>query len=120
MNHFRLLYQILVNEDAEIPELSPSSLNMPNQTEYCQFTVTAPSSNIATLNAVNCKIKNLNYLQNQYLSLDRAADGSWQCKASAGIPKAYLPQATKRRSSSKRWLQVNYWLLRFLLKSHYC
>ena len=93
LNHFRLPYQVMIDEGAGVIEFSPNGLNIPAQTEYCQFSVIPPNINGTTLNAVNCKIKNLNYLQNQYLSLDRAADGSWQCKASVGIPKAYLPQA---------------------------
>ena len=93
LNHFRLPYQVMIDEGAGVTEFSPNGLNIPAQTEYCWFSVTPPNLNGMTPNAVNCKIKNINYLQNQYLSLDRAADGSWQCKASVGIPKAYLPQA---------------------------
>lgn len=76
-------------------EFSSSGLNMPAQTKYCQFRVTASNANSATTDAVACQIQNQNlgYLQNQYLSLDRAADGSWRCRASTGIPKNYLPQA---------------------------
>ena len=93
LNHFRLPYQVMIDEGAGVTEFSPNGLNISAQTEYCQFSVTPPNINDTTLNAVNCKIKNLNYLQNQNLSLDRGADGSWQCKASAGIPVEYLPQA---------------------------
>lgn len=93
INHFRMPYQIMMDDGAGVIEFSPNGLNIPAQTEHCQFSVTPPNINETTPNAVNCKIKNLNYLQNQHLSLDRAPDGSWQCKASAGIPIAYLPQA---------------------------
>lgn len=93
INHFRLPYQILMDEGAGVTDFSPSGLNIPAQTKYCQLTVTAPNANGAAPNAVTCTIQNLSYLQGQSLSLDRAANGSWQCRPSAGIPKSYLPQA---------------------------
>lgn len=91
-NRFRLPYQILTDDGAGVIDFSPSGLNMPVQTKYCQFTVIAPNANGATPNAVTCTIQNLSYLQGQSLSLDRAANDSWQCRPSAGIPKAYLPK----------------------------
>ena len=93
MNHFRLPYQILMDEGAGVTDFSPSGLNIPEQTKYCQFTVNAPAKSGMTANAVTCTIKNLPYAQGETISLDRAADGAWQCRASAGIPIAYLPQA---------------------------
>lgn len=95
INHFRLPYQILMNDGAGVTGFSPSGLNMPAQTQYCQFTVTVPNANAATPNAVSCQIQNLSYLSNQTLSLDRAADGSWRCRASIGIARPYLPQACR-------------------------
>ncbi|WP_198332566.1 pilin [Psychrobacter aquimaris] len=92
INHFRLPYQILMDDGAGVTDFSPSGLNMPAQTKYCQFTVTAPIVGNTTPNAIICNIQNLSYIQGQSLSLDRAADGSWQCRPSAGIPKAYLPK----------------------------
>ena len=92
LSHFKLPYQILLNEGAGVTGFSPSGLNMPAQTKYCQFGVTAPNINATTPNAVVCHIQNLNYLSNQSLSLDRSADGAWKCTPSSGIPKAYLPQ----------------------------
>lgn len=35
LNHFRLTYQILVNKGADASELSPSDLDILEQTEYC-------------------------------------------------------------------------------------
>lgn len=93
VNQFRLPYQILINEGAGVSGFSPSGLNIPEQTKYCQFSVTAPNANSLTTDAVVCQIQNLGYLQNQYLSLDRSADSSWRCRASTGIAKNYLPQA---------------------------
>lgn len=93
LNDFRMPYQILINEGEGVTGFSPNGLNMPVQTKYCQFTVTAPADNAATLNAVRCQIQNPSYLSNQTLSLDRGVDGSWTCRASAGIARAYLPQA---------------------------
>ena len=90
MNHFRMPYQILVDEGAGVTEFSASGLNMPAQTEYCQFTVTAPAGSGVTTDAVTCTIQDLAYIQGETLSLDRAADGSWQCRASVGISKNYL------------------------------
>lgn len=93
MNYFRLPYQTLVDQGVGVTGFSPNGLNIPAQTQYCQFSVTPPNQNGPTPNAVSCRIQNLSYLQDQHLSLDRAVDGSWQCRPSAGIPKSYLPHA---------------------------
>lgn len=93
LNHFRMPYEILMNEGAGVTDFSPNGLNMPEQTEYCQISVIPPNSNKVTDNAIVCTIQNLSYIQGQALSLDRTVDGSWQCRPSVGIPKAYLPQA---------------------------
>ena len=93
INHFRLPYQILLDEGAGVPDFSPSGLNILEQTKYCQFSVTKPSTSGLTTDAVKCTIQRLTYAQEETISLDRAADGSWQCRASAGISKKYLPQA---------------------------
>lgn len=95
INHFRLPYQILMGEGAGVTDFSPSGLNIPEQTKHCQFSVTAPAKNGITTDAVKCTIQNLPYAQGETISLDRAADGSWQCRASAGIPTAYLPPACR-------------------------
>ena len=95
MNHFRMPYQILVDEGAGVTEFSPNGLNMPAQTEYCQFSVTAPAKNGITANAVTCTIQDLAYAQGETISIDRAADGTWQCRASAGVKVSYLPQACR-------------------------
>ena len=93
MNHFRLPYQTLMDEGAGVTDFSPSGLNMPDQTKYCQFAVTTAAKSGITTNAVTCTIQNLAYVQGETLSLDHAADGTWQCRASTGISKKYLPQA---------------------------
>lgn len=95
INHYRMPYQILMNEGAGPTGFTPTGLNMPTQTRYCQFSVTAPIIDAATLNAVVCKIQNLSYLSNQTLSLDLTADGNWSCRASTGINRAYLPEACR-------------------------
>lgn len=95
INHFRLPYQILIAEGAGVTDFSPSGLNIPAQTKYCQFTVTAPNVNDSTPNAVTCAIQNIPYLQGQSLSLDYLRDGKWQCHASAGIKETYLPEACR-------------------------
>ncbi|KAA0938907.1 pilin [Psychrobacter sp. ANT_H59] len=95
INHFRMPYQILIDEGAGVTEFSPSGLNMPAQTQYCQFSVTPPNANAATPNAVQCQIQNLSYLSNQTLTLDRNNDSNWTCRASVGIATAYLPQACR-------------------------
>ena len=91
LNHFRLPYTILLYEGAGVVSYSPSGLNMPVQTEFCTFSVAKPIPNSVTPNAVVCQIRTLNYLNNQSLTLDYNADGSWQCRASSGIPNKYLP-----------------------------
>ena len=93
INQFRMPYQLLVGEANGVTNFSPNGLNMPEQTKYCQFSVMPPSVTDVTSNALLCQIQNLSYLENQSLSLDRAADGSWRCRASIDIPKNYLPQA---------------------------
>lgn len=93
INLFRLPYQTLLNEGAGVTSFSPDGLNMPSKSEYCEFNITAPNINGPTSNAATCNIQGLSYLQGQSLSLDRTANGSWQCRASTGIPKAYLPKA---------------------------
>lgn len=93
LNYFRQPYQILISEGAGVTDFSPNGLNIPEQTKHCQFEVNKPVVNGITTDAIKCTIQNLSYMQGQSLSLDRAADGSWQCRPSAEIPKAYLPKA---------------------------
>jgi len=93
LNHFRLPYQILLYEGAGVTEFSPSGLNMPAQTKYCQFSVAEPNKNAITFRAVTCQIQNLSYLSNETMSLDLTVDGKWYCTTSAGISKSYLPRA---------------------------
>lgn len=95
LNQYRTPYQILIDEGAGVTGFSPSGLNMPAQTKYCRFSVTAPALSGATTDAVKCSIQNLPYVQSETMSLDRANDGSWQCRASAGIKVSYLPQACR-------------------------
>ena len=95
INHFRMPYQLLIDEGEGVTSFSPNGLNMPVQTQYCLFKVTVPAMSGVTTNAVICTIQNLAYVQGGSISLDRAADGSWQCRASAGIKVSYLPQACR-------------------------
>lgn len=95
LNHFRLPYQILINEESKTTDFSANGLNMPKQTNHCQFTVKAPNLGGDTADAVVCNIQNLPYLQNQSLSLTLTASGRWKCKASSGISASYLPQACR-------------------------
>lgn len=94
-NQYRMPYQILIDEGAGVMGFSPSGLNMPAQTKYCHFSVTAPVLIGVTTDAVKCTIQNLSYLQGQSLSLDRTTDGNWQCRASAGISTVYLPNGCR-------------------------
>ena len=91
LNHFQLPYQVMIDEGAGVTGFSPNGLNISAQTEYCQFSVTSPNVNGITDDAVVCQIQNLAYIQGEKLSLDRAADGSWHCRASSGISRNYLP-----------------------------
>ena len=95
INNFRMPYQILVNEGAGVRSFDPDGLNMSSQTQYCQFSVIAPNVDLTTPNAIKCQIQNISYLDNQTLALDRATNGSWSCRASEGIPVAYLPVACR-------------------------
>ncbi len=92
INLFPLPYQIMIDDGEGVTGFSPGGLNIPSQTKYCQFSVTAPAVSGVTTDAVKCTIQNLPYIQGQSLSLDRAPNGSWQCRSSAGIPTAYLPR----------------------------
>lgn len=93
INQYQMPYRTLIDNGAGVTDFSPRGLNMPAQTKYCQFSVTAPLAGSTTANAIICRIHNLPYLQAQTLSLDYLTDGTWQCQASAGIKDAYLPQA---------------------------
>ncbi|WP_201580838.1 pilin [Psychrobacter glacincola] len=93
LNQFRLPYQILADQGAGVIGYSHTEMNIRAKTNYCQFSVTAPNTGAKTENAVICQIQNLNYVQGETLSLDRNADGVWQCRASAGISNKYLPWA---------------------------
>lgn len=95
INHFRMPYQTLIDEGAGVTDFSPNGLNIPKQTKYCQFTVNAPAKSGITTDAVKYNIQSLPYAQGETISLDRIADGSWQCRASVGILTAYLPQACR-------------------------
>jgi|26BtaG_2_1085354.scaffolds.fasta_scaffold00903_2 type IV pilus assembly protein PilA len=95
INLFPLPYQIMIDGGEGVTGFSPSGLNIPTQTDYCQFSVTAPAVNGVTTDAVKCTIQNLAYIQGQSLSLDRTADGSWECRASVGISTAYLPNGCR-------------------------
>lgn len=92
LNQFRLPYQILIDQGAGVTGYSPTGMNLLAQTNYCQFKVTAPNTGVKIEEAISCQIQNLNYVQGEKLSLDRNADGNWQCRASVGISKSYLPQ----------------------------
>lgn len=89
---YRLPYQLMIDDNSAVTEFSPNGLGLPVQTKYCQFTVIPPNLNSVTDNAIVCTIQNLTYFQGESLSLDLDSDGSWQCTASAGIAKLYLPQ----------------------------
>lgn len=92
LNDFRMPYEILVNDGAAVRSFDPEGLNMPLQTQYCQFSIIAPNTDTNTPNAIYCQIQNLSYLPNQTISLDRSTNGNWSCRASTGISKSYLPQ----------------------------
>lgn len=92
LNSFRLPYDVLVDGKENTTNFTVSGLNMPIDSKYCLFSVTAPNVGVLTINALTCQIKNLNYLENQTLTLDRSENGTWSCRASAGIPISYLPQ----------------------------
>ena len=93
LNQFRLPYQILIDQGAGVTGYSPRGMNLLVQTNYCQFNIKQPNTSAKTEDAVTCQIQNLNYMQGETLSLHRNADGTWKCRASLGISKAYLPQA---------------------------
>lgn len=91
LNQFRLPYQILISEGAEVTDFSTNGLNMPDSTKYCRFSVNVPTVNGVTTDAVKCTIQNLHYIQGQSISLNRTESGLWNCRASEGILVAYLP-----------------------------
>lgn len=95
INKFRLPYQTLIGDGAGVTNFSPSGLNMSESSKYCIFSVTAPMTDRNTVNAVVCDIQNLSYLDDQSLSLTFNVNSSWDCIASSGINKAYLPKACR-------------------------
>ena len=95
INQFRLPYQTLIGEGAGVTNFSPSGLNMPESSKNCVFSVTAPTTDRNTVNAVVCDIQNLSYLDDQSLSLTFNGNSNWNCIASSGINKAYLPEACR-------------------------
>lgn len=96
INHFRLPYQTLTGDGAGVTNFSSSGLNMPESSKYCIFSVTAPITDRNTVNAVVCDIQNLSYLDDQSLSLTFNGNSNWNCIASSGINKAYLPEACRQ------------------------
>lgn len=95
INQYQMPYQILMDDGAGVTDFSPRGLNMPNESKYCQFSVTAPNISGSTPDAVTCTIQNLPYLQGESMSLDYSSNGKWQCHASSGIKEAYLPQVCR-------------------------
>ena len=91
LNHFRLPYEVLVDEGEDMVDFTVSGLNMPANSNYCQYDVVAPKKVGITEKAISCTISNVSYLKNETVSLDRAIDGTWSCRASSGISRAYLP-----------------------------
>lgn len=92
LNSFRLPYESLVDGKEDITNFTLSDLNMPIESKYCIFNVVVPNVELSTRSALTCQIQNLNYSENQILTLDRSENGNWSCRASTGIPTAYLPQ----------------------------
>lgn len=91
LNHFRLPYEVLVDEGEDMVDFTSSGLNMSANSKHCQYDVIAPKNIGLTENAISCAIKNVSYLRNEIITLDRASDGTWSCRASSGISRAYLP-----------------------------
>ena len=91
LNHFRLPYEVFVDEGEDMVDFTVSGLNMPANSKHCQYDVIAPKQIGLTENAISCAINNVSYLRNEIISLDRAVDGIWSCRASSGISRAYLP-----------------------------
>lgn len=95
LSNFRIPYQMLMDEGTMMNSFSVAGLNMSTQSEYCQFGISPPIGDGSAPNAITCHIQNLNYLQNELITLSVTADRKWQCKASDGIPKMYLPSDCK-------------------------
>ena len=91
----RLSYQTLIGGGTGVTNFSPSGLNMSESSKYCIFSVIAPMTDRNTVNAVVCDIQNLSYLDDQSLSLTFNVNTNWDCIASSGINKAYLPKACR-------------------------
>lgn len=95
LSNFRIPYQMLMDEGAATNSFSVGGLNMSTQSKYCQFGILPPIGDGSAPKAITCHIQNLNYLQNELITLSVTSDRKWQCKASNGIPKMYLPSACK-------------------------
>ncbi|KAA0913844.1 prepilin-type N-terminal cleavage/methylation domain-containing protein [Psychrobacter sp. ANT_WB68] len=95
LSNFRMPYQMLINEGATAASFSATGLNLSAQSKYCQFSVMPPSDNGSAPSAITCHIQNLNYLQDEFMTLSVTADGIWQCMTSPDIAEIYLPYACK-------------------------
>lgn len=95
LSNFRMPYQMLINEGATASSFSATGLNLSTQNKYCQFSVMPPSKNGSAPSAITCHIQDLSYLKDEFMTLSVTADGRWQCMASTGIAKVYLPSACK-------------------------
>nr|WP_317199487.1 prepilin-type N-terminal cleavage/methylation domain-containing protein [uncultured Psychrobacter sp.] len=95
LSHFKLPYQMLMDEGVGATEFSPNGLNMSASSNYCQFVVTPPITGGIAPDAVSCNIQNLGNFENQYLSISRELGGGWSCQPSAGISNKYLPVACR-------------------------
>lgn len=91
LNHHRLTYEVGIAEGQELSQFNLNGLNIPMQTKHCLYSVNSFVKGSVTHNAIRCQIRSLSYLSNQTLNLDRAIDGTWSCRASSGISRAYLP-----------------------------
>lgn len=62
------------------------------QSNICIYAVNAPDASNVSDEALVCELQNVaSVLLGQFVYLDRAADGTWQCSTSAGIADKFKP-----------------------------
>ena len=95
INPAKTQYEVVVNE-GKTPSTTPTAdgfIGVPASTRYCNVTVTAPTANANTANAIQCTLKNGNAskINGKTISLNRSADGVWTCTTGGGLEAKFKP-----------------------------
>ncbi|MEK6200367.1 MAG: pilin [Psychrobacter sp.] len=84
-------YEVRVNEGKAITGLKQIGLNAQSTSRCSELSTTTFDADGIAANAVSCKLKGSPAITDEYISLARAANGTWKCTSSATLPPEYLP-----------------------------